>query len=62
MRRFISVIAFAATLVVVLGAAGCSQRFERNAARTPPLPAAGSSPTQFKPLDASAEDLFGGSK
>jgi hypothetical protein len=35
MRRFVSAIAFAATLVVVLGAAGCGQRFEREAGNAP---------------------------
>jgi hypothetical protein len=34
-RRFISAIAFAATLVVVLGAAGCGQRFDRDAGNAP---------------------------
>ena len=35
MRRFVSAIVFAATLVVVLGAAGCGQRFEREAGNAP---------------------------
>ena len=35
MRRFFSAIAFAATLVVVLGAAGCGQRFDREAGNAP---------------------------
>ena len=39
MRRFISAIAFAAMLVVVLGAAGCGQRFDRDAAANAPAPA-----------------------
>jgi hypothetical protein len=34
-RRFFSAIAFAATLVVVLGAAGCGQRFDREAGNAP---------------------------
>jgi hypothetical protein len=38
-RRFISAIAFAAMLVVVLGAAGCGQRFDRDAAANAPAPA-----------------------
>ena len=38
-RRFISAIAFAAMLVVVLGAAGCGQRFDRDAAGDAPAPA-----------------------
>jgi hypothetical protein len=38
-RRFISAIAFAAMLVVVLGAAGCGQRFDRDAASNAPAPA-----------------------
>ena len=35
-RRFFSAIAFLAALVIVLGAAGCGQRFERNG--NPPAP------------------------
>jgi hypothetical protein len=34
-RRFLSAIAFVATLVVVLGAAGCGQRFDSSAADAP---------------------------
>jgi hypothetical protein len=34
-RRFVSAIVFAATLVVVLGAAGCGERFEREAGNVP---------------------------
>jgi hypothetical protein len=34
-RRFIPAIAFFATLVVVLGAAGCGERFEREAGSAP---------------------------